>query len=428
MTALDAVPDPLDRLYDDVDRLLLAENISPRDRAGVERVALHAVGDYQTKAGRGVHPPLAHPEVTVAEIVSDVCDYGVLGWVFRQPGVEDITIRGARIRYFQHGRWKAPTLPTTERRNRHVIMQLIADAGVPLDQEHPVVDRVQILDGAGRLAAAIPPVAAVLDATIRLYVVRAVSMDDLVEWDMLSQPAADLLSLDLRAKGAVIISGETGAGKTTVMSGLLSRVDVSMRPLLVEDYREIDFQHDLGGAYQIKPGPVDDRPERSIAGLLRFTLGLRPDLVAVGEVRGREAWDLTGAAGVGAGFVATVHGPDAERALERLARLSRGHADRPEPEAIRETFSDLLHFVVHCERGMSVEGKYLHQVTEVRAVVPPIEAIRSFTSVPIFERPDGLGTPMRWTKLEPPAHVVDALERLLPAGVDLRDVLSGARP
>jgi hypothetical protein len=67
-------------------------------------------------------------------------------------------------------------------------------------------------------------------------------------------------------------------------------------------------------------------------------------------------------------------------------------------------------------------------VTQVRAVVPPVDASRAFTSVPIFERPDGLGTPMRWTKLEPPAPVVDRLERLLPAGVHLRDVLGGARP
>lgn len=416
----------LDHLYEEVDRLLLAENVSPReDRDGVRRIVTQAVGDYGVRADRGVVERLADPAVTVEEIVSDVCDYGVLGTVFALPDVEDLTIKREQIRFFRQGRWQAPVRPTTERRNRHVILRLIADAGVPLDQANPTLDGVQVLEGRGRLAGAIPPVSPVLDMVIRLYVLRSVTVEDLVDWDMLPQAAADLLALDLRAKGAAIISGEAGSGKTTVMSALLGQADPGHVVRLVEEYREIDFTHDLGGSHQMVPGPSDNQPCRSIAGLVRLALRLRPDIVSVGEVRDRVAWDLASAAGVGAGFLCTVHAPTAARALERLVLLSRSHEDRPEPELIRDTFSDLIHFVAHTTRGTGADGSYIHQVAEVRAVFPPMDASRGFTSEVIFERPDGLGTPMRWTKLEPPTPVVDRLERLLPTGVHLRDLLSG---
>lgn len=417
--------DHLDRIEEDLDELLLARNISPRDREAVHAAATEVVGAYTTLAGRGVVPPLASPERVVDDLVSDVCDYGVLGQLFATPGIEDITIRGEQVRYFWQGRWKAPRWPTTERRNRHVVMRLLADTGVPLDQQKPTVDGVQILDGKGRLAGAIPPVSTVLDITIRLYVARSAALEELVEWGSLTSAAAELLRWDLRAKGAILISGETASGKTTVASALLREADPGHVVRLVEEYREIDFSHDLGGSMQIHLGAEEGQQCRSIAGLVRLALRLHADLVAVGEVRGREAWELSSAAGVGAGFLCTIHAPNAVRALERLALLSRNHEDRPEPDLIRETFSHLLHFVLHCERGAAPDGTYVHQVTEVRVVVPPTDPARGFSSEVIFERPAGLGTPMRWTKIALPEAIEDRIARVLPRGWSVRELLEG---
>jgi pilus assembly protein CpaF len=416
----------LDAIYDEVDRSLLEENISPRDdRAGVERVVSRVVSAYQQRAQRSIVAPLVDPSRTVSELVADYCDFGVLGEVFAMPGVEDVYINEGRIRYFQHGRWRAHSSPTTARRNRHVVMRLLDDAGVPFDESSPTVDGVQVLGGRGRLAGSIPPVSTGLDVTIRLFVARSVTLDDLVDSDTLPREVAELLSLDLLARGAVLICGETGSGKTTVMSGLLSQVDVGMRPVLIEEYREIGFSHDLGTAIQMKAGPPDRRLERSIAGLVRLSLRLHPDLIAVGEVRGPEAWILTAAASVGAAFTCTLHASSAASALERLARLAAGHEDRPDPAAVRETFSEQLHFVVHVERGTARDGRYLHQVTEVRCLEPPTDPSRHFTSEVLFDRPGGVGTPMRWTKLPVHDSVAVKLRRVLPPGSTLYDLLGG---
>jgi pilus assembly protein CpaF len=416
--------DALDRIYDDVDAALLAENVSPQDRDSVRRVAARVVGEHMTMADRGIVAPLADPDGTVGEIVADICDFGVLGTLFAMEGVEDITVEGEQISYFADGRWKVPNAPTTERRNRHVIDQLLAQAGVALDQTHPSVDGVQVLDGRGRLAADIPPVSPMLSVTIRLKVERSMTLEELVEREMLSGPCADLLALVIRARGAFIVSGEAGSGKTTLLSALIGEADPGHVVRVVEEYREIDFAHNLGNTYQTVPGPDDGQHVRTIAGLVRHMLRTRPDLVIVGEIRGPEAWDLARAAGVGAGCAATVHAPDASRGLEALVLLGRGHEQHPEPDVIRETFSHLLHFVIHCERGVGADGAYVHQVTEVRAIYPPVDPKRMFTSEVIFDRPDGLGSPMAWTKLAPPEPVVERLERHL-SGSDLRTLLAG---
>lgn len=429
--------DALDHIYEDVDRELQERNVSPTERDRVAEVVWWAVENYKRLTDQGIGQPLADPALTAREIVADVCDYGVLGSLFGKSGIEDIDIKGGRLRYFTRGRWKVPVEPTNERRNRHVITQLLARAGVALDQTHPTVDGVQVLDGRGRLAGSIPPASTQLSMSLRLYVERSAALEDLVPGGsiggsvlsestaMLSGPAAELLSLDLRAKGGLIVSGEAGSGKTTLLSALLSRVDPSHVVRLVEEFREIHFVHDLGDSYQMVPGADDGQQCRTIAGLVRLMLRMRPDLVAVGEVRGPEAWDLARAAGVGAGFICTIHAPSAGRGLEALALLGRGHENRPAPELIRETFSQVIHFVAHCERGEGPDGGYVHQVTEIRAVVPPMDASRSFSSEVIFDRPDGLGTPMRWTKIMPPEPVVERLERVLPDGSNLRDVLEG---
>lgn len=420
----------LEQINTDVDAALLAENVSPSDRDRVRGIVERVVGDYTVLAAQAMAAPLANPSRTIAELVLDICDYGVLGELFRTPGIEDIWVYGETIRYFWQGRWKAPSLPTTERRNRHVIMRLLADAGVPLDTQSATVDGVQVLGGTARLAGAIPRVSTKLDVVIRLYVERRTSLEELIAGTestvpMLSAAAAALLKYDLRAQGTILVSGETGSGKTTLASALLGEADPTHMVRLIEEYREMYFGNELGGPLQIVPGPDDGRNERTIAGLIRLALRLHSDIIAVGEVRGPDAWELSGAAGVGAGCLCTLHAPNATRALERLALLSRGHADRPELDAIRETFSHLVHFVAHCERGIGPEGDYLHQVTEIRVVAPPLEAERGFTSEAVFGRPDGLGTPMRWTKVSLPEAIEDRIQRVLPAGVDLRDLLEG---
>jgi hypothetical protein len=94
---------------------------------------------------------------------------------------------------------------------------------------------------------------------------------------------------------------------------------------------------------------------------------------------------------------------------------------------VRRAFARSIDLVVHMERDdpnlVAEDAAYLHQVTEIRAVVPQIG--KEFSSELIFERKDGLGSPLTWTGKLPPTRLVQRLERLLPKGTTLRDVLLG---
>lgn len=132
---------------------------------------------------------------------------------------------------------------------------------------------------------------------------------------------------------------------------------------------------------------------------------------------------------MGAGFLATIHANSAEDALEALVLTALGAGENIQEKLIRRTFSRSIDFVVFCERDDpnvgDPDGAYLHQVTEIRAVSPFLLDDGAFSSEPIFHRPGGIGTPMEATGRAMPTDLVRRLERQLPFGITLQDVITG---
>ena len=77
------------------------------------------------------------------------------------------------------GHLRGLTVPTTEDESRQMIERLLAPTERQLNTKHPMV-QARVLDGTARLTAAIPPIGDRLSATLRRYVVRNVTLDDLV--------------------------------------------------------------------------------------------------------------------------------------------------------------------------------------------------------------------------------------------------------
>ena len=120
------------------------------------------------------------------------------------------------------GRLRGLTVPTSEEENRQIVERLLAATDRQLNTKHPMV-QARVLDGTARLTAAIPPVGDQLSATLRRYVVRNVTLDDLVARDSLSPAeAAEFLAALMQIRSRVAVSGEPGAGKTTLAAALLA--------------------------------------------------------------------------------------------------------------------------------------------------------------------------------------------------------------
>ena len=218
--------------------------------------------------------------------------------------------------------------------------------------------QARVLGGTARLTAAIPPVGDQLSATLRRYVVRNVTLDDLVERDSLvagRRRRSSALLMQLRSR--IAVSGEPGAGKTTLAAALLAAAPASHCVRACEEIRELAVPITHGSYYEVRPPALDGTGEISLRDLVKFVLAMRPDRIVVGEVRGAEAFELSRAVNAGCGFLCTVHANSASEALDALVNAALMAGENVTERIVRKVFSESLDVVVHLDRDDAVSGR-----------------------------------------------------------------------
>ena len=401
-----------------IERLRLQpERQLPEVRSEVER----AIQEYQRRSRLGEQVPLGDANAMLQRVLRSITDLGPLTELLAREDVEEIFVEGARVTYLDtSGRLRGLAEPTTEDENRLIFDRLLADTERQLNAKHPMV-QARVLDGTARLTAAIPPVADHLSATVRRYTVRDVTLDELVARDALSEPAAAFLWALVQQRSRIVISGEPGAGKTTLAAALLSAGPASHCVRCCEEIRELSAPITHGAYYEVRPPGLDGTGEISLRDLVKFVLAMRPDRIVVGEVRGAESFELTRAINAGCGFMCTVHANSGPEALNALVNAALMAGENVTERVVRRVFSQALDVVVHVDRDDAPRGAgaVRRQVTEITAVVPTLGEEQTFE--PIFVR-RALGEPLEWTGAIPPG-LEARVDRALPNGTRVRDLL-----
>lgn len=390
----------------------------PAIRAEVER----AISEYQRRSALGTEVPLVEPRAMAARVLRSITDYGALSELISRRDVEEIFVEGARVSYLDDaGRLRGLAQPTSEDENRQIVDRLLAPVGRQLNTKHPMV-QARVLNGTARLTVAIPPVGDRLSATLRRYVVRDVTLDDLVERDSLTGEAAEFLRAVMQTRSRIAVSGEPGAGKTTLAAALLSAAPTAHCVRCCEEVRELSVPITHGGYYEVRPAALDGTGEISLRDLVKFVLAMRPDRIVVGEVRGAEAFELSRAVNAGCGFLCTVHANSAGEALDALVNAALMAGENVTERIVRNVFSSALDIVVHLERDTrpSIDAARAdRRVAEIVAVVPSLRD--DFTVEPLFVR-ESPGHALRWTGALP-----TRLEARLGDGVRALPVEQAAR-
>jgi len=157
--------------------------------------------------------------------------------------------------------------------------------------------------------------------------------------------------------GMVLVTGPTGAGKTTTLYACLHRLNQADRKIItVED--PVEYQ--LSGINQV---PVNATTGLTFASALRAMLRQAPNTVMIGEIRDRETADIAiNAALTGHQVFSTLHTNDAPSAVTRLIDI--GAKPFLVAAALRASLAQRLvrKICVHCRRA------HVPSVRELRAL------------------------------------------------------------
>ena len=176
-----------------------------------------------------------------------------------------------------------------------------------MDDASPYVD-ARLADGS-RVNAIIPPLAVKGSAlTVRKFAADPFTAKDLVDFGTLTAQLVSFLDACVRGRLNILVSGGTGAGKTTMLNVLSAFLPEDERIITIEDSAELRLQQPHVVSLEFRPPNIEGEGEVTIRDLVRNALRMRPDRIVVGEVRGGETLDMLQAMNTGHdGSISTIH-------------------------------------------------------------------------------------------------------------------------
>src|ERR1700688_619454 len=290
----------------------------------------------------------AEREQLSREILDEIFGLGPLEPLLKDPTISDILVnRFDRVYVERAGKLEITGL--TFKDNQH-LMQIIDRIGRRVDESSPMVD-ARLQDGS-RVNAIIPPLA--LDGaclSIRRFGRDPITARNMLDNKTLTEPMLELLSAVVKGRLNVIISGGTGAGKTTVLNVLSGYIPNSERIVTIEDAAELQLKQEHIVRLETRPPNIEGKGSIRMRQLVINSLRMRPDRIVVGEVRGEEAFDMLQAMNTGhEGSLTTVHANSPRDALARIENMvSMANLNIPE-RAIRHQIANAVHAIVQVAR------------------------------------------------------------------------------
>ena len=288
----------------------------------------------------------------VGLIEDEVLGLGPLETLLRDPTISDILVNGHDQVYIER-RGKLETTDVRFQDDRHllgIIDRIVSSVGRRIDESSPMVD-ARLADGS-RVNAIIPPLA--IDGpsvSIRRFAVELLTMENLIEIGTVTEPLARVLNAIVRGRLNVLISGGTGAGKTTMLNILSGFIPENERIVTVEDSAELQLQQPHVVRLETRPANIEGRGEITARDLVRNSLRMRPDRIVVGEVRGGEALDMLQAMNTGHdGSLTTVHANSARDALGRIENMVSMSGVSFPAKTLRAQIVSAVNIVLQVER------------------------------------------------------------------------------
>ena len=286
-------------------------------------------------------------------IDNEINGNGPITELLEDPNITEIMINGKNEVYVEIDGQISKDETVSFINDEHIIrtvQKIVQPLGRTIDTANPMVD-ARLEDGS-RLNAVIPPLSLKGPVvTIRKFRQDMQTIDDFLRTGTMTPYMARFLDAAVRAKLNIIICGGTGAGKTTLLNALSSFIEDDERIITIEDAAELRLNQSHVIGLETRLVNYEGSGEVTIRDLVINSLRMRPDRIIVGEVRGKEAFDMLQAMNTGHdGSLTTMHANNPAEALNRLETMVLMAGMEIPIKAIREYIENAIDIVVNVSR------------------------------------------------------------------------------
>ena len=326
-----------------------------------------------------------------ADLLDEVFGLGPLEPLLRDEKISDILVNNKDHVFIEKG-GLLQRVDTAFRDDRHllqIIDRIVSRVGRRVDESSPMVD-ARLLDGS-RVNAIIPPLA--IDGpslSIRRFGTGPLAANQLVQLKSISPEMMEVLASAVKARISILISGGTGAGKTTFLNILSQYIGQNERLITIEDAAELRLAQENIVRLETRPPNIEGQGAIRQRQLLINCLRMRPDRIIMGEVRGEEAFDMLQAMNTGhEGSMTTIHANTPRDAIARLeSMVAMGNMNMPE-KSVRQQIASAITIVVQATRMSDGTRK----VTSICEITGMEENVISMQEIFTFNKkgigPDG---------------------------------------
>ena len=196
----------------------------------------------------------------------------------------------------------------SEDRLKSVIQHIVAGCNRLVNEASPIVD-ARLADGS-RVNVVLPPVSLSGSVmTIRKFPKEGMTVERLLTLGSITPEVAEFLSRLVKAGYNIIISGGTGAGKTTFLNAVSEFIPKDERIVTIEDSAELQIKG-IANLVRLEARAANVEGDNAVAirDLIKASLRMRPNRIIVGEVRDAAAIDMLSAMNTGhLGFPSCLH-------------------------------------------------------------------------------------------------------------------------